>query len=99
MSTYLPGQSVTLSVTFLDPSTREALTPATIKLRVVEPTTPTPTETDTTGGFTVSSDGRYSLNVPVTTPGVWKYRWEATAPFIAAVEGAFTVSTTTFAAD
>ena len=99
MTTYLPGQSVTLAVTFLDPATREALTPATFKLRVIEPTRPTPTETDTTEGFTVSDTGRYSLTFPVVTPGLWKYRWEATAPFIAAVEGAFSVSTTTFAAD
>ncbi len=98
MTTYLPGQSVTLSVVFLDPATREPLTPLVLKLRVVEPF-PASTETDVTEGFAVSDTGKYSWTFPVVTSGTWKYRWEATAPFADAVEGSFVVSTTTFAAD
>jgi hypothetical protein len=95
VNTYLSGKSVEITASFFDPVTRLALTPTTIKLRVIDPTG---AETDTTG-FTVDTTGRYSTSVVVTRPGVWKYRWEVTAPFTDASEGSFTVAATTFPAD
>ena len=94
MNTYISGQSVVIATSFLDPMTRSPLTPTALKLRV------TNTETDTTiGAVSLDGSGQYSLTILAVAPGVWRYRWEASAPFTAVVEGSFTVCPTTFTAD
>ena len=97
MNTYISGQSVVIATSFLDPMTRSPLTPTALKLRVTDPAN---TETDTTiGALSLDGSGQYSLTILAVMPGVWRYRWEASAPFTAVVEGSFTVCPTTFKAD
>ena len=93
MSTYVPGQTVVLSATFINTATGAPLNPATVELRVLDPSMK---ETDTlTGGLTHPSTGVYSLNVVTYLIGTWSYRWLSTAPYSAG-EGSFRVEATPF---
>jgi hypothetical protein len=94
MGTYFAGQTVVLTVTFINTATGAPIAPSTVELRVLNPSM---TEFDTTtAGFTNPSTGVYTLNVPVFVAGTWVYRWLATGTFNAASEGSFQVSPSPF---
>src|SRR5271166_4650957 len=93
MATYTAGQTVVLSVTFLNTATGAPIAPSAVELRVLNPSM---TETDHTTGFTNPSTGVYSLNVVAFLAGTWTYRWLATSPFNAASEGSFQVAQSPF---
>jgi hypothetical protein len=93
MSSYTPGQTVTLSATFLNTATGAPINPASVELRVLDPSMK---ETDTlTGSLTHPSTGVYSLNVVAYLIGTWFYRWASTTPYSAG-EGSFQVAQTPF---
>ena len=93
MGTYTSGQTVVLTATFLNAATQAPIAPSAVTLRVLNPSQ---TETDHTTGFSNPSTGVYSLNIVVSIPGAWTYRWVATGTFNAAAEGSFQVAQSPF---
>lgn len=97
MNKYQPGSTVTLSVSFsANTQPSSPVDPASIALRVTDPTG---AETDylfSNGGVTRNSAGSYSCQVQVILAGFWKYRWEATGGVFAAGESRFLVQSSLF---
>lgn len=94
MNLYVPGQTVVLWSNFVDPTSRNPVTPSAVKLRILDPTS---TETDVTSGFGNAPYQQYNWPVIVDIPGSWSYRWEASGTYVAACEGQFAVSASPFA--
>ena len=94
MNVYYPNQTVTLEVTFINTQTEQPIAATDVTLRVLSADG---TETNTTMAFTNPSTGVYLMNIIVSAPGIWKYRWNGSAiNWTASFENTFKVLGTPF---
>ena len=88
------GDLVRVSATFTVSGT--ATDPATVTLKVRDPSGTTTTYTYGAATVTKDSTGAYHRDVSATTAGRWLYRWEGTGTAQAAEEAAFDVEPSAF---
>ena len=88
---YIPGEVARISAHVADIA-GAAVDPGGVKLLVKPPSGPTVTYTYGIDAIVVrDSLGNYHADLPLTSSGVWAYRWELTAPNAGAAEGVITV--------
>lgn len=86
---YINGATVKISCTF---KVATVLTdPATVTLKVRDPSANTDTYTYAGGSVTKNSTGDYSKNVAVDEVGTWRYQWIGTGSAAGLDEGEFVV--------
>lgn len=89
MASYNIGDDAKLTATFLD-STGANIDPATVSLKVKDPTGTTTTFVYPTNISKVTT-GVYTYTQDCTLAGLWKYRWYSTGTGKAAAEASFNV--------
>lgn len=92
MGVYVPGEDVRLSATF---EVDDVLTnPGAVLLRLHKPHLAEVVLTSASSpAITNPSTGLFRVVIPADLEGVWRYRWEGTAPAKGAKEGEFSVRT------
>jgi len=95
---YMLGNQITLSVTFLASSTRQPASPTTVTCSVQDPSGTVTTYTTTTSpGITSPGTGMYQIIITPALPGYWTYRWAGSGAVVAVAEAKFEISPSAFA--
>ncbi len=94
---YETGALIRAAGAFTDVDGVTAIDPTTITIRFIDPAgTATAWLFGTDSEVIRDSVGNYHADIPVSLPGVWRYRWEGTGAAIAAGEGQFRVQDSRF---
>jgi len=97
MQSYIPGNAITLTCTFVNATTQAPANPTTVTLQTLDPEGVLTTYT-ASGAIAIQnpSIGVFQCTIQPFLTGIWTYRWVGTGAVTAASEKSFEIKPSLF---